>query len=294
MTGESRVRTCLWFENDGLAAARFYTRLIANSTLETAVSDGDEPMIVAFSLDGVPYQILNGGAHVRPTAAASIVVTTRDQPETDRLWDALTANGGEPGRCGWLTDRWGVSWQIVPEALPRLLGAPDREAAGRARAAMMEMSRIDIAALESAARGGQRVAVETRVAAPLAEVWRAYVTPEDIMQWNAASDDWHTRSAKVDLCVGGFFSWRKEARDGSSGFDFEGVYTRIVEHERLEYELGDRKVEVAFAPGPDGITVRVTFDPETTHPIEQQRGGWQAILDSFARHVERQTEGVRQ
>ena len=107
-------------------------------------------MIVAFSLGGVPFQILNGGPHFRPTPAASLVVTTADQTETDRMWDALTKNGGAPGRCGWLTDRWGVSWQIVPDALPRLLGAPDRAAAGRAQAAMMQMGKIDIASLEAA------------------------------------------------------------------------------------------------------------------------------------------------
>lgn len=150
MIQPSKVRTCLWFESGGLDAARFYTGLIPNSTLETAASAGSEPMIVAFSLAGVPYQILNGGPHHRLTPAASIVVTTRDQGETDQLWNALTSNGGEAGRCGWLTDRWGVSWQIVPDALPRLLGAPDREAAGRAQAAMMQMGKIDIAALEAA------------------------------------------------------------------------------------------------------------------------------------------------
>ena len=145
-----KVRTCLWFEKDGLAAARFYTGLVPDSALETDAPEGSNPIIVAFSLGGVPYQILNGGAHHRLTPAASINVNTRDQPETDQLWDALTANGGEPGRCGWLTDRWGLSWQIVPEALPRFLGAPDRAAAGRAQAAMMQMSKINIAALEAA------------------------------------------------------------------------------------------------------------------------------------------------
>lgn len=150
MTQQSKVRTCLWFERGGFDAARFYTGLIPGSALETDSRDGSEPTIVAFSLAGAPYQILNGGPHYRPTPAASIVVATRDQTETDRLWDALTADGGKAGRCGWLTDRWGVSWQIVPEALPTLLGAPDREAAGRAQTAMMQMGKIDIAALESA------------------------------------------------------------------------------------------------------------------------------------------------
>jgi predicted 3-demethylubiquinone-9 3-methyltransferase (glyoxalase superfamily) len=146
----TNVRTCLWFEQGGLEAARFYTGLIANSKLETDAPEGSNPIIVPFSLDGVPYQILNGGPHHRLTPAASIVVSTLDQPEIDRLWQALTENGGAPGRCGWLIDRWGLSWQIVPEALPRLLGAPDRSAAGRAQAAMMEMGKIDIATLETA------------------------------------------------------------------------------------------------------------------------------------------------
>ncbi|MGB3470416.1 MAG: VOC family protein [Erythrobacter sp.] len=150
MTQDLKVRTCLWFERDGLAAARFYTGLIPDSTLDTDSVDGAEPMIVAFSLGGAPYQILNGGPHFVQTPACSIVVSTPDQSETDRLWSALTADGGKPGQCGWLTDRWGVSWQIVPEALPRLLGSSDREAAGRAQAAMMQMGKIEIAALEAA------------------------------------------------------------------------------------------------------------------------------------------------
>jgi predicted 3-demethylubiquinone-9 3-methyltransferase (glyoxalase superfamily) len=146
----SKVRTCLWFEKDGLAAARFYTGLVPDSALETDAPEGSNPIIATFSLGGVPYQILNGGPHHRLTPAASIVVTTRDQTETDHIWEALTENGAEPGRCGWLTDRWGLSWQIVPEALPRFLGASDRAAAGRAQAAMMQMSKINIAALEAA------------------------------------------------------------------------------------------------------------------------------------------------
>jgi uncharacterized protein YndB with AHSA1/START domain len=131
-----------------------------------------------------------------------------------------------------------------------------------------------------------KITVETTVAAPLAEVWRAYTTPADIVRWNAASDDWHTTAATVDLRPGGTFSSRMEAKDGSMGFDFAGTYTRVVEHERIEYDFGDRAAQVEFAAGPDGVRVRVTFDAETTHPVEQQRQGWQAILDSFARHVE--------
>ena len=131
-----------------------------------------------------------------------------------------------------------------------------------------------------------KITVETNVAAPIETVWEAYTTPEDIKQWNAASDDWHTTSASVDLREGGTFSSRMEAKDGSVGFDFAGTYIKIIEHRLIDYSFGDRTAEVVFTPNPTGVEVRVTFDSETTHSIEQQRGGWQAILNNFARYVE--------
>jgi len=131
-----------------------------------------------------------------------------------------------------------------------------------------------------------KITVETNVAAPVAEVWRAYTSPEDITRWNAASDDWHTPRATVDLRVGGTFCSRMEARDGSMGFDFEGTYTKISEQCLIEYAFGDRTARVEFVPGPADVLVRVTFDSEETHSVEQQRAGWQAILDNFKRHVE--------
>ncbi len=131
-----------------------------------------------------------------------------------------------------------------------------------------------------------KITVETTIDAPLDTVWQAWTTPADIVQWNAASDDWHTTSAAVDLRIGGQFSARMEARDGSMGFDFAGTYTRIVPHQLIEYALeDDRVVRVEFVAGESGVTVRETFDAETTHTIELQRDGWQAILDRFARHV---------
>ena len=132
-----------------------------------------------------------------------------------------------------------------------------------------------------------RITVETAVAAPIEGVWRAWTTPDDIRQWNAASDDWHTTRATVDLRVGGAFSSRMEARDGSVGFDFAGTYTKVVEHELIEYSLGDgRTVRVEFTPGVGSVTVRESFDAESTHSAEQQRQGWQKILDRFAAHVQ--------
>lgn len=144
----SAVSVCLWYDGNAEEAARLYTALIPNSEI-TSVS----PVMVTFTLDGVPFQGLNGGPQFKPTEAASIVVSTKDQEETDHLWSALTADGGEESQCAWLKDRFGVSWQIVPQALPRLLGSPDREAAERAMQAMLQMKKIDIAALESAFKG---------------------------------------------------------------------------------------------------------------------------------------------
>ena len=133
-----------------------------------------------------------------------------------------------------------------------------------------------------------KITVETRVAAPLAKVWSCYTTPADIIQWNAASDDWHTTKAEVDLRAGGAFSSRMEAKDGSFGFDFAGTYTHVDEHKSIAYAFGDRTAEIIFEATPLGVVVRVTFDPETTHPIEQQQEGWQSILNNFKRYVETQ------
>ena len=130
-----------------------------------------------------------------------------------------------------------------------------------------------------------KIIVSTVVAAPIQDVWLAYTAPEDIKAWNAASADWHTTAATVDLRPGGKFSSRMEAKDGSFGFDFAGEYTRVVPHQLLEYSFGDRIGLVEFSEGPSGVKITVAFDGETTHSEEQQRSGWQAILDSFSRHV---------
>jgi len=129
------------------------------------------------------------------------------------------------------------------------------------------------------------ITIETTIAAPIEAVWQAWTTPADIAQWNAASADWHTTRAEVDLRVGGTFSSRMEAKDGSTGFDFAGTYTEVVPHQLLVAEFGGRSLRVEFITGPQGVTVRETFEAETMHSEEQQREGWQAILDNFARHV---------
>ena len=133
-----------------------------------------------------------------------------------------------------------------------------------------------------------QITVETTVAAPAPLVWKAYTTPADIVRWNAASDDWHTTAATVDLRAGGAFSSRMEAKDGSMGFDFAGTYTKIVENQLIEYAFGDRAAQVTFTEGPQGVAVRVRFDAENEFPVEQQQQGWQSILNRFKAYVEAQ------
>lgn len=155
MNHKTKLRTCLWFDNQGEEAANFYVSLLPDSRIEKVYRPApDGPaLVVEFTLAGAPYMVLNGGPHYKLNPAVSISVLTKDQEETDELWAALTADGGSPSRCGWLIDKHGLSWQIIPEALPRLLGSDDKAAAQRAHDAMMKMGKIDIAALESAFDG---------------------------------------------------------------------------------------------------------------------------------------------
>lgn len=152
---EKKVRTCLWFPKGGVAAAEFYVSLLPDSRIDGVMDHGvpDDPMVVEYTLAGAPMMHLTAGPHYKLSPATSISVLTKDQEETDRLWSALVANGGEESMCGWLADRYGVSWQIVPQVLIELQRAPDRAAAGRVRDAMLKMRKIDIATLEAAFAG---------------------------------------------------------------------------------------------------------------------------------------------
>ena len=132
-----------------------------------------------------------------------------------------------------------------------------------------------------------QITIQTTVNAPLATVWRAWNSPDDIKQWNAAQDDWHTTRSELDLREGGKFLSRMEAKDGSMGFDFEGTYTRVVPMQEIDYRMSDgREVSVRFEEREQGVLVTETFDAESENSPEMQRQGWQAILDSFRRHVE--------
>lgn len=156
-----KISTCLWFGADAEAAVRLYVSLVPGSSIGTVLrSPGDWPggkagevIMLTFTLGGQSFQALNGGAPANYGTAASISVECADQAEVDRLWNALTADGGAEIACGWLRDRWGVPWQIVPVMLPRLLADPDPAVSARVFAAMQQMIKLDIAALERAAAG---------------------------------------------------------------------------------------------------------------------------------------------
>jgi predicted 3-demethylubiquinone-9 3-methyltransferase (glyoxalase superfamily) len=144
---KSKIAPCLWFDGKAEEAARFYVSLLPDSR-----SDAVLPFGVEFTLAGAGYISLNGGPNYQFTPAMSLFVSCADQAEVDRLWDAL-CDGGSPQRCGWVTDRYGVSWQIVPAALGRMMKDRDPERVRRVTEAMMTMIKLDIHALETAYRG---------------------------------------------------------------------------------------------------------------------------------------------
>ncbi|HEU4555431.1 MAG TPA: SRPBCC family protein [Chitinophaga sp.] len=131
------------------------------------------------------------------------------------------------------------------------------------------------------------ITIGATVNAPVEKIWEYWSKPEHIMKWNAASDDWHTPRAENDLRTGGTFSSRMEAKDGSWGFDFGGVYDNVVTHERISYTMGDgRKVDVIFTPQGNSTKIEESFEAEETNPVEMQRTGWQSILDNFKKYTE--------
>lgn len=137
----------------------------------------------------------------------------------------------------------------------------------------------------------KQIAVEAEINVPVEQVWDFYNTPEHIINWNNASEDWHSPSAVNDLRVGGKFNYRMESKDGKEGFDFEGVYHKIIPRKLIEYTmLDERKVKVEFFETDGSTKITVAFDPEGTNPIDMQRKGWQAILDNFKRYAQAEYE----
>ena len=157
----SKITPCLWFDGEAEEAANFYVSLLPDSKIEVVQRNSiDSPggkagtvLVVEFTLAGQRFMAINGGMRFEYTHAVSFKIDCDDQPELDRLWDTLLADGGKAERCGWLKDRYGLSWQIVPTGLPKYLGGEDRAGAQRAMQAMLGMIKFDIAALKKAYEG---------------------------------------------------------------------------------------------------------------------------------------------
>ena len=155
-----RITPFLWFDNQAEEAMNFYLSIFKNSKAGAISRYGDagpgpagSVMVASFELDGTQFTALNGGPHFKFTEAISLYVNCQDQAEVDYYWNKLIEGGGKPSQCGWLKDQFGLSWQIVPSALPRLLSDPDGAKAGRVMQAMLQMQKIDVAKLEAAAKG---------------------------------------------------------------------------------------------------------------------------------------------
>ena len=157
----SRITPCLWFDGKAEEAAQFYVSLLPDSHIDGVLrSPAGNPstpagavLTVDFTVAGQKFQGLNGGPDFTFNEAVSFQIDCEDQAEVDRLWNALSENGGQPGPCGWIKDRFGLSWQVIPRVLGRMLSDPDTEAAGRAMEAMLKMGKMEVAELESAFRG---------------------------------------------------------------------------------------------------------------------------------------------
>jgi predicted 3-demethylubiquinone-9 3-methyltransferase (glyoxalase superfamily) len=161
MMKQAKNTICLWYDGCAEEAARFYAKIFPDSSVGAVHrAPGDFPsgkqgdvLTVEFTVMGIPCLGLNGGPYFKHSEAFSFQVATYDQAETDRYWNAIVGNGGEESACGWCKDKWGISWQITPLALTEAITDPDRAAAKRAFDAMMQMRKIDIAAIEAARRG---------------------------------------------------------------------------------------------------------------------------------------------
>lgn len=281
----------------GEAAVRFYTDVFADSSI-TGIqhyAEGEEGpkgtvKHAQFQIAGQTFMIMDNPMDQAYTfnEAISFMVNCEGQEEVDYFWDKLTADGGEESMCGWLKDKFGVSWQIIPAELLRLMSDPDPAVAQRTMNAMLQMRKIEIAKLTQEPEGAKTaITVQNTVNVPIEKAWQFWTGPEHIMQWNNASDDWHTPKASNDLQKGGKFVFTMASRDGSFSFDFEGVYDEVIDNHRIAYTMSDgRKAEIIFQADGDNTHIVETFDAENMNSHEMQRAGWQAILDNFKKYAE--------
>jgi predicted 3-demethylubiquinone-9 3-methyltransferase (glyoxalase superfamily)/uncharacterized protein YndB with AHSA1/START domain len=299
-TGQKFTPTLLFTgpqKGRGKDAVELYTSLFHNAALESisyyeAGENGPLGTVkhAQFQLEGQTFKVMDNPTDQAFTfnESMSFVVHCADQAEVDYYWEKLTANGGEESRCGWLKDPFGLSWQIIPDALPRLLSDPDPAVAQRAMSAMMQMHKIEIEKLTQMPDTHKTpITVTAIVNAPVEKVWQCWTEPEHIQQWCNASDDWHAPKAENDLREGGKFVTTMAAKDGSFSFDFGGIYDEVIKNQRIAYTMEDgRKVRILFESANGMTHITETFEAENMNSLEMQQAGWQAILNNFKRHTE--------
>ncbi len=278
------------------AAFNFYTELFPPSQIDGILKYGPEHghheglvMHAQFRCGGQTFMVIDNPDDVEHpfSEAASLMLICRDQQEVDNYWERLSAGGGQPWRCCWLKDRFGIAWQVVPAAFLEWMADPAK--APGALAALMWMQKPDIETLEKGANGQAKPSLIAQGFAKTSaeNAWDCWTKPEHIVHWNFAAPEWHCPRAEVDLRPGGRFSWRMEARDGSMGFDFSGEFETVQAPHLLRYRLDDnRLVQVDFYPANGGTYITEVFEPENSNPPEMQQKGWQAILDNFVRYAE--------
>jgi predicted 3-demethylubiquinone-9 3-methyltransferase (glyoxalase superfamily)/uncharacterized protein YndB with AHSA1/START domain len=218
--------------------------------------------------------------------AITFVINCKGQKEVDYYWEKLLADGGKESMCAWLHDKYGVTWQVVPDALTKLLEDPDPAVAQRAMMNMMQMKKIVIRQLSREPKK-VNITVKATINAPVEKAWKAYITSSDVEKWNHAGDDWYCPKASNEFKKGGSFSYIMAAKDGSFSFDFSGIFDEIVENQRITITLGDgRKMSLVFKAKGKKTEVIETFEAENMNSHNMQRGGWQMILDNYKKHTE--------
>ena len=296
----TRIAPCLWFDSQAVDAARFYVSVFENSGIDSISRYGKEGfevhgrpagsvMTVVFRLAGQDFTALNGGPHFKFTEAISLQVFCETQDEVDRLWDKLS-QGGETGQCGWLKDKFGLSWQIVPSVVPEMACDPDPVKSGRAMSAIMQMTKLDIAALIKAFEGLVANASMT-INAPVDKVWNALVNPEAVKRYMFGTDvvsDWRVGSPIV---------WKGEWQGKS--YDDKGVVLRCEPCRVLQYShysplsgLPDEPqsyhtVTVSLTNGGNQTHISLAQDNNAT---EQERkhseGNWEMVLTGLKKFLE--------
>lgn len=292
-----KITPFIWFNSNAEEAVNFYLSVFKKGKILSVSRYGKEGqemhkkkpgtvMAIDFIIEGQHFTALNGGPEFPINEAVSFVVHCRTQQEVDYYWDKLT-EGGQEVQCGWLKDKYGVSWQIVPDALGKIMSTAGPRI-GKVMEAFFKMKKIDIRALQHAARPTTVITVRTTVRTTSKKTWEYWNNPRHIVNWYVARSDWETPYANNNPVRGGSFTITMAAKDKSQKFDFTGIYSKVVPERHVEYEIPDgRKVMITFIPRKGATEIVEAFETENTHTLREQRTGWQAILNTFKRYVEK-------